>query len=121
MATDSLPLYLEDFWVSSIKLEAELNQRRFGENIKVTGNLYNRINNSPDPLRFGFNQFKEYKLEGSLEFVPLLNHDFFRIVLRGGKTLGDRDSLMFYSDAPDLKKLDRSKIPNLQIILRLAF
>lgn len=118
-------LYKEDFKFYSASAEIGLRQKRFGENLKGVASLYQRVLDSPDPLRFGWNQFRDYKLEGSFEITPSLSHDFFRVLLRGNKTLGDRDGLMFSSDPPDIKNI-RSifsdfKNSNLQIILRLAF
>ncbi len=122
--TEPFDLYREGFQTESASLEVGLRQKRFGQNLRGVANLYQRVIDSPDPLRFGLNQFVDYKLEGTFEVVPFLSHDFFRVLLRANKTLGDRDSLMFSSDPPDVRSIRNFsdfKDSNLQIILRLAF
>lgn len=111
VSSDHLGLYDEDFETGSLSVESKMILTpRFSESVKVEGNYYKRIENSPDPQRFGNNEFGDVLLQGNFEVIPLLRFDFLRLMIQGSKRLGDQDALLFRNDPASF-----------QVYLRIAF
>lgn len=107
---EPVPIYSEEFLTESISVESKISSRRITGALYAEKNAYIRMIYSPDPLQYGWNDFNDLRVEGTIEFIPLLRKDFLRVLVRGTRYLESRDGLLF-----------RNQPPELQVFLRIRF
>ena len=119
---ERLWLYEEEFKIKSLSIEGKITNYRFSEGLKVEGNYYKRVENSPDPYRFGRNEFGDVLLQGTFEVIPSLKYDFIRLMIRGSKRLGTQigHSGLVFDNNPD-SLLFRNDQATIRVYLRIAF
>lgn len=107
---EAISLYDEKFKNKTFSAEIKISYKRMTGGVLVERGSYGRVLHSPDPLLYGWNDFSEHKVVSTFEFIPLPRKDFARLLVKGTKFSGNRDTLLF-----------RNQSPELQILLRLKF
>lgn len=95
---DWLPVYIEEFKTELASVEGKTRTRWISQSVRVDWVKYNRVNLSPDPLRFGENYLEDMWLRTETEITPFSKINFLRGVVVLTKDFGDKNRLMFFND-----------------------
>jgi hypothetical protein len=107
---ESLPIYEESFDYRFMSTEGRLRWRYLSLGVNTEYGTYDRIFNSPDIARFGYNMYKELTVSSNIELNPFPFQDIFSVVVTRSINLMNNDDLMIRNKPEYLRVMIRLRL-----------